>query len=274
MGGPNDDKLPNALNFSVLRLAPDQMYVTVRDVRTKDDAQVACHLMVFYEIKDIEKMLDSTNDPIGDFINAISADVMSFGASKTYEQLLEHTEKLSEIETFPTVASRMASVGYNMLKVVYRGYSTSAMLQAMHDEAIAKRTQLRLSSETARVEQAESTMILQCKEERSAGERELQAAAARHQMELDTLQAERSRSERDADHAQAMRFESERAEARLQLLQREHDEEIRRATALQALGVDLTKLLCVSAERAPDHHLRVDSSNPTALHLTMPQARD
>ena len=77
--------------------------------------------MLFYELQDIEKMLDNTSDPIGDFINAASADVMGFGAANTYESLLERTDHLSELSTFPTVQSRMNAVGYTLNKVVYRG---------------------------------------------------------------------------------------------------------------------------------------------------------
>ena len=40
----------------------------------------------------------------------------------------------------------------------------------MHDDAIAKRTKLRLQSDTAEVEQAEQAMQLRCKQERSQQE--------------------------------------------------------------------------------------------------------
>jgi len=266
-GKPDDDKVPHAINFQVLRQQPDQMYCTVRDVRTKDDAQVAVHLMVFYELVDIERMLNGTNDPIGDFINAASADVMSFGAGNTYESLLESTEKLSDLASFPMVAARMASVGYKLLNVVYRGYSTSAFLQEMHDEAIAKRTKLRLQSATARVEQAEQSMLLKAKEERAEGERALEAAAAQHKLEVEAAELEQRRKDRDADHTQQMRHEREAAEARLQILVQQNDEELRRAASLKQLGVDLTKLLCVSADRQPSQHVRIDSATPTNVHL-------
>ena len=39
-----------------------QMYYTVRDVRTSDDAHLTVHLMLFYELQSIDAMLDSTND--------------------------------------------------------------------------------------------------------------------------------------------------------------------------------------------------------------------
>lgn len=261
---------PNALQFQTLRCTPDQIYVTVHDVRTKDDAQLAVHLMVFYELSDVQKMLDSSNDPIGDLINAVSADVMGFGAANTYESLLEKTEMLQQLETFPTVRTRMAAIGYSLHNVVYRGFSTSKKLQQMHEEAVAKRTELRLSSETARVEQAEAAMLLRAREERSQGEQELAAASAKHEMQLARLKAEQEREERDADHAQALRHEREKADTALAIRKHEHDEELRRAAALKQLEVDLTKLLCVTADHAPSTHLRIDSATPTAVHLAAP----
>lgn len=53
--------------------------------------------MLFFELKDIEKMLDATNDPIGDFINAASADVIAFCATLNYETFLNETHKLNEL---------------------------------------------------------------------------------------------------------------------------------------------------------------------------------
>merc|ERR1711904_393945 len=135
----------------------------------------------------------------------------------------------------------------------------------MHDEAIAKRTALRLQSSTASAEQEEMSNTLKCKGERSKAEQDLAEAETRHRMEMITLEAEQARVQRDADHKLALRHEKEHAEARLLIQQAEHDEEVRRATALKELGVDLTKLLCVSAERTPDQHVRIDSATPTSL---------
>ena len=73
-------KLPRALQFKKLRIIPDQMYFDVSDVRTADDALLEVKLMVFFELIDIERMLDQTHDPIADFINALSADVIDFAA--------------------------------------------------------------------------------------------------------------------------------------------------------------------------------------------------
>lgn len=272
-GQAGDEKKPHALNFCKLRQMPDQMYYSVRDVRTSDDAQITIHLMLFYELVDIECMLENTNDPIGDFINATSADVMSFGATNTYAKLLENTNQLSAIASFPTVSTRMAEVGYKLLDVVYRGYSTSPQLQAMHDEAIAKRTKLRLQSDTAEVEQAEQAMQLRCRQERSAQEQSLAEETARHKMELLKLEAGQKRAERDADHAQALRHEQEGAAATLRLKQAENEEELRRLGAMGKLGVDLTKYLIAASAPLPDQHVRVDSAVPTHVHLDTAEKR-
>ena len=74
-------KVPGALRFERLRVIPDQMYDQVDGVRTADDALLTVKLMVFFELADIETMLDQTHDPIADFINAVTADAQSRGSS-------------------------------------------------------------------------------------------------------------------------------------------------------------------------------------------------
>ena len=52
-----------------------------------------------------------------------------------------------------------------------------------------------------------------------------------------------------------------------------NDEELRFNESLQKLGVELTQYLCVKEQRAPDHHIKVDSgaaATPPALHLEVP----
>lgn len=55
---------------------PDHMYLTIRDIRTKDDAKINLHTMLYFVLTDINTMLDNTNDPIGEFMNAAGADMM------------------------------------------------------------------------------------------------------------------------------------------------------------------------------------------------------
>jgi len=104
------------------------MYFDVDDVRTADDALVVVKLMIFFELVDIERMLDQTHDPVADFINAVSADVIDFAATLTFEQFKEQTERLNELETYPQLVARSERIGYRINKVVYRGYHASALL--------------------------------------------------------------------------------------------------------------------------------------------------
>ena len=85
-------------------------------------------------------MLDNTHDPIGDFINNAASDVVAFCATLSYEQFLERTSDLNKMEPFPQLTTRAVTIGYNINKVVFRGFHSSAALQKMHDEAIHERT--------------------------------------------------------------------------------------------------------------------------------------
>mmetsp|Transcript_11605 Transcript_11605/g.23634 ORF Transcript_11605/g.23634 Transcript_11605/m.23634 type:complete len:460 (-) Transcript_11605:207-1586(-) len=271
-GTPGDTKLPHGTEFEKLRCMPDQMYCSVRDVRTSDDAQLTVQLLLFYELRDIERMLDATNDPIGEIVNAASADVMTFGAANTYESFLLNPSSLSETATFPLLASRMEQAGFLLHKVVYRGYTTCEELQAMHNTAVAERTRLRLEAHTVKEQEAQRALELQARQERSRNEQALAAAEAQHELSLLHLKNEAARAEADARHGQELRHARERAAVDAELRRGLNDEELRRAEGLQAMGVDLTKYLVAVESTKPDRHIRVESTaGPPAVHLDLPQ---
>lgn len=299
-GSPDDIKQPHALKFQVLRCMPDSMYLSVRNVRTIDDANISVHLMIFYELSSIETMLDSTNDMIGDFVNAASADVMTFASRLTYETFLQETAELSKREAFPILLSRMEQVGVKLLKVVYRGYGAASALQEMHDQAIARRTKLRLEADAAREEQEKRAMELRCRRDRSVQEQELEAAASRHKLELQALARAQERKEEDEKHAQQLRYaqeraqieiaderarheaalrqETERAELRTSLMATERESELKRFEGMKALGVDLTQYLVALSTAAPDQHIKLEhggvpGTSPPAVHLEVPNRR-
>lgn len=270
-GSPGDEKVPHAVNFEVLRTQPDQMYISVRGMRTTDDAQITIELMVFFELVDIEKMLNATNDPPGDFVNAASADVMTFGARNTYESLMQNTASLSDVETFPILKGRMKQTGFELRKIVYRGYKTSEKLQAMHDESIAKRTKMKLEADTRQMEQTQYAHELHAKQERSRAEMALAEAEVKAKLERLQLEEAQKRKARDDDHAQALRHQAETEESMLEAQRAKNDEELRRFAAVKDLGVDMTQYLCALSQTQPDHmtHIRLDAEkgmNP-ALHL-------
>merc|ERR1719486_645973 len=242
-------------------------------------------------------MLDSTNDMIGDFVNAASAGVMTLASRLTYESFLQQTAELSKASNFPILASRMKQTGNQLQKVVYRGYGASAQLQEMHDQAISRRTKLRLESDAAREEQEKRAMELRCRRERSVQEQELEQAAARHKLQVAALQKEQEAKQKDDEHAASLRYAQERAQLDLADERARHDEELRRekesaelraqqlsaqrkgevkkCEALKDLGVDLTAYLCALAAERPDQHLKIDATGaaPPAVHLELPRKR-
>ena len=90
-------KVAGGLRFRILRVIADQFYYNANDVRTKDDTLLKIKLMVFFELQDIEKMLDNTHDPIADFINNAASDVVAFCSTMTYEQFVEHTSAFNDL---------------------------------------------------------------------------------------------------------------------------------------------------------------------------------
>lgn len=107
--------------------------------------------MLFYEIKDVERMLATTQDPIADFINCVQADVIAFASQLSYLEFIEKASKLNELNNYPQLTGCAKRMGYEVSKVVFRGYFASEKLQKMHDNAIEKRTQLKIQVSCSRM---------------------------------------------------------------------------------------------------------------------------
>ena len=88
------------------------------------------------------------------------------------------------------------------------------------------------------------------------------------ELALKEKEASHARAQLDAAHAQKLRHKAEEEEQAADARKRANDEEVRRYGALAALGVDLTRYLCVSAAPAPDQHLKVESETPVHLKLS------
>ncbi len=97
-------KYPNALIFQKLWMMPDQMYHNVEGVRTSDDIVLTIKLMLFFQLLDLETMLEKTNDPIGDFINAATSDVVEFVGKYTFDQLKENLQRLNSLDSCAQLA--------------------------------------------------------------------------------------------------------------------------------------------------------------------------
>ena len=246
-------KVPGALVFEKLWLMPDQMYHDVPDVRTADDAVLTIRLMLFFEMIDIERMLESTHDPIGDFINAATSDVVDFVGRCSLDAFKAKTEALNDLATYRQLTARAEGCGYRIDKVVYRGYGAPPALQRLHDEATQSRVQLQLQRATEEQAQELEDFKLDRSLARASKERERQHAEAEHQLSMTEAQAAaaRERARLDAEQAEALAD----AQARRQ---REHFAE------LAKLGVDLTALM---TKGAADHTIEVRGGGTPHLHV-------
>ena len=215
--GPRRDRqeAPGALQFHKLRVIPDQTYYDVERVRTADDALLTVQVMIFFELVDIDRMLDQTHDPVVDFINSLSADVIDFVGEHTFEKFKERTERLNDLATYPQLTQRAHRIGYEINKVVYRGYLASDALQAMHDNAIETRTQLKLEDETERQVQELEDMKMDRELRRAVTRRQSEEEATLHQVRLAQL-----------DHNEKLRQQCAAEDQKIEHQRRLHDVEL------------------------------------------------
>lgn len=259
-------KIPRALNFVKLWVIPDQMYFDVQGVRTADDALLTIKLMVFFELVEIEIMLDETHDPIADFINAVSADVIDYVGVLSFEQFKEHIDQLNDLATYANLTRRAARIGYKINKVVYRGYTAGEKLQMMHDNAIEARTGLKLEAETEEQAQELADLKLQREGRRAQIQRELEQQQAEHKIRMDRLS-----HDEQLRQLQVMQDNDWQAKKKMNELELEHavatnNQKVNFLKAIQELQVDLTSYL-VAQYQNPDKLIRIDSDNDAQLHL-------
>jgi hypothetical protein len=270
-------KIPRGLAFKRLRVIPDQMYFDVENVRTRDDALLTVKLMIFYELMDIGMMLDQTHDPIADFINSVSADVIDFASSLCFEQLKEQIERLNQRETYPQLAQRAGRIGYRINKVVFRGYEAASKLQAMHDGAIETRTRLKLEAETERQTQELADLKLVREQERARRKQEMEKEQVEHQLRVKRMahedQLRQQQSEADArlrqeqaQQDQAISTERQKQEIELQRRQTQYQQRIAFLKSVQELQVDMTRFLVARHER-PDKRIQIDGHREPQFHL-------
>jgi len=259
-------KVPGALEFQKLWLLPDQMYHDVPDVRTGDDAVLTIRLMIFFELVDIETMLATTHDPIGDFLNAATSDVVDFVGRHSFEDFKKNTEKLNDLATYRQLTGRADDIGYRINRVVYRGYGAKESLEQMHEKAIESRTRLQLEKATEQQAQELEDLELERAIARARKQREDEHGKVEAELELDAIrhQAERARQLADREFAREQaRLDAEQQDAIARARTERQQEHL---ADLAGLGVDLTAYL--TQERADRViELRGNGVNPAHVHL-------
>ena len=242
-GSQGAKKVAKGLVFQKLWLMPDQMYHDVTDVRTADDAVLTIKLMMFFELTDIDRMLEATHDPIGDFINAATSDVVDFCGQRTFDEFKKDTGRLNELETYRQLTVRAAQNGYRINKVVYRGYGAPDRLQAMHDQAIEARTKLQLERATEEQAQGLEDYKLRAQMNRATSRRTEQAVEVQTEIELAQKRQEAEMRTKEAERNAAREQRRRDAEAEIEV-RRQADERTRQhRAALKEMGVDLTAFL-------------------------------
>jgi hypothetical protein len=264
-GGSNGtQKVPNGLVFQKLWMMPDQMYHDVPNVRTADDALLTIRLMVFYELVDIDQMLDTTHDPIGDFVNAATADVVEFVGRFAFEDFKQATNRLNEIDTYSQLVSRATQSGYRINNVVYRGYGAPESLQQMHDQAIETRTRLQLERVTEEQAQGLEDYKLNSQLARAGKRREEQADEVRHDLELDRQR--HSEELRIWESRQQSRRNQKQQDSVLsqEVVGRENETRLAFLESLSHLQVDLTSYL---TQNRADRVIEVRGESDPHIHL-------
>lgn len=263
-GSEGARKVAKGLVFQKLWLMPDQMYHDVTDVRTADDAVLTIRLMIFFELLDVERMLDTTHDPIGDFINAATSDVVDFTGRHSFESFKQNTSHLNDLDTYWQLTSRAAQCGYRINKVVYRGYGAPDRLQAMHDQAIEARTKLQLERATEQQAQELEDYKLNAQVARAAKRRTEQSTEVDAGLDLARKRQEAELRQKEAARAAAREQRRADAEAEVEVRtvadarQREH------LAALKEMGVDLTAYL---TQGRADRVIELRGATGTHVHL-------
>jgi hypothetical protein len=192
-------KVKGAMKFTKLRVSPDQTYFDVEGVRTRDDALLSVKIMIFFRLQDIDVMLKETHDPIADFINSVSSDVIEFVAGKTFEDFKAATDQLNNLSVYRNLTSRAKGIGFEVTKVVFRGYGAPQRLQKMHDDAIERRTKLTLDRENEEQEQKLQDMKLEHEEARLQKRRQMETDTKAHELKLQRSSHEAQQQERKDD---------------------------------------------------------------------------
>jgi len=134
-------------SFYKLRTTPDTMDIDVEYVRTADDALLNVNLRVFFQIANVKKMIDATQDPISDLSNAVATDVIQAVAKTIFIKFKGTTEAFNDLKTYKETREMAKRIGYDLNKVVFKGFQAGQALQKMVDEGIARRAQLALDAD-------------------------------------------------------------------------------------------------------------------------------
>ena len=237
--------VPNGAKFEILKIKPDFFNYNVKEVRTLDDTLITVRLMLIYELVDVELMLDKTQDPISDFINALCADVISLVSRQTFAEFLASgAHKLNELESYEQLMQRTSRAGYRIVSVLYNGYASPPALQDMQDEAIQLRTKLRLNAEIERQNNQLANLKLESENRRFALENELNRLRADSEQRLSESRAAFDLETRRAEHELELKTRAYEAECMGEVERKKNETDESFLKGLSDMSVDLNQYGC------------------------------
>ena len=147
-------KIRNKVVFSRLKQMPHQMYLDVPNVRTKDDVLLTIKIIAFFDITNLEQMLDNTNDPIANISTGVGADVIKTISQFTFSEFKDAISQLNNLDQYTELLKTTNTIGITLNNIVFRGYLASSDLQKLHNDAVIERQKLILKEENQKNNQA------------------------------------------------------------------------------------------------------------------------
>merc|ERR1711924_205633 len=201
---------------------------------------VSMDVMVFMQLVDVEKLLNSTHDPVTDLKVSITADLTEFVSKCTLDQLKERTHELNDLKMFRQSTQRADQIGYKVSKVTYRGYGFSREIDNMLKQNLVDETKLKIEKETAVKAQDIEDMKASRKVDRDLKWKEAEVTTNKLDLDIERTRADQRRAAISAD-AEQRRVATSAAMA----------DEIAKLEKLEAMGVDLTSISCRSSATPP-----------------------
>lgn len=234
---------PNGRQFDILTIQPDILHYNINEVRTLDDTLLTIKITLIFELIDVYKMLDMTQDPIADFINALCADVVSFVGKMKFSEFLVESNKLNKLDNHPQLMQRAERIGYSIKEVNYYGYHSSDALQNIQDNAIEERTRIRLNTEVEKQKEILIDLKINYEKERFNLQSELTRLKQEFQNKINNENARHVCDVENLKHKFDIKFNQEKQLAKVKIDEVKNSIENSYYKKLNDLDVNLNKYL-------------------------------
>eukprot|EP00798_Chlamydomonas_sp_ICE-L_P024146 gene24146-9732_t len=237
------NKVPGALVFTKLRTIADQFYYNCAGVRTADDASLTI------KIESVEDMLNSTHDPIGDFINGLLADMMNYGRYSSSNQLQELCDKAIKTRTEMRLAQEANEQNQRLRDMELKG-DTHRGIQEREEEVNKQKHRLTLEAEAHAEDKRRAEVDHQ---------EMLKQRADDHEAALKAMIGDKAKLEY-LNGLNRLGVDLTQYMAALKAMVGDNKAKLEYLNGLNQLGVDLTQYMVACAERSPDKTLKINGA--------------